>query len=496
MKRFIKFSAMAILAVVVMFGLVGQASAATSPSLGTADSFSVLAGTAVTNVPTSDITGNVGLSPYAGSYYTGLTASQVTGMIYAVDATGPAGSVANPSGLTMAKNDLITAYDGLIAGGNAACGDGVAGGDGSDGVVDGIDWTGSTIDLAGRTLVPGVYCADAFTLSGTLTLSGGADDVYIFRSTSTIITSSGSSVTGGDACNVWWRAETSATLGTTTDFIGNILALTSISMDTGATLDGRVLARNGAVTLDQNTSTIAPCTSGETLHATLHVIKYVKNNDDGDADAEDFTLYVKSSGTDVAGSPAVGVVSPGRSYSLAPGTYVVSEDDDDYSQSFSGDCNSSGSVTLVNGDDKTCTITNNDEDVDIKVKKTASDYKLNLGPKDVTFTYKVTNEGDVALSDISVEDDECDDVDYEHGDDNDDDMLDINEEWKYECTKKVKETETNKATAEGHANGEEVKDTDTAKVFVSIPSLPNAGIGPDDNFLGMISQQIISFFSF
>lgn len=85
------------LATVFGFGLAGSvAHAATSPSLGTAASFSILAGSAVTNVPTSSIAGNVGLSPAAGSYYTGLTAAQVTGTIYAVDATGPAGSVVNP----------------------------------------------------------------------------------------------------------------------------------------------------------------------------------------------------------------------------------------------------------------------------------------------------------------------------------------------------------------------------------------------------------------
>ena len=109
-------------------------------------------------------------------------------------------------------------------------------------------------------LGPGVYCVGAggFSLSGNLTLSGSSG-VWIFRSEATIITSSGSSVTGGDPCNVWWRAETSATLGTGTTFVGNILALASIIDDGGSTISGRLLARNQAVTLNNTTVTRPIC---------------------------------------------------------------------------------------------------------------------------------------------------------------------------------------------------------------------------------------------
>ncbi|MSU75894.1 DUF3494 domain-containing protein [Patescibacteria group bacterium] len=78
--------------------------------MGTAENFAVLGATAVTNVPTSVITGDVGLSPAAGSNYSGITQAQVTGTIYDVNGTGPAGSVNNPSLLTQAKNDLTAAY--------------------------------------------------------------------------------------------------------------------------------------------------------------------------------------------------------------------------------------------------------------------------------------------------------------------------------------------------------------------------------------------------
>lgn len=215
--------------------------------------------------------------------------------------------------------------------------------------------------------MPGVYCANAFELSGTLNLSAG---VYIFKSAATLVTSGTANIVGGDACNVWWRVASSATLGTNTSLIGNILALTSIGMNTGATLNGRALASTGAVTLASNTITGASCLSGGALYATLHVVKHVENDDGDDQHSDDFTLYVKSSGTDVAGSPALGVSSPGRTYLLAAGTYVISEDEDgDYNQSFSGSCNSSGSVTLVNGDNKTCTITNDDRKDTVKSEK-------------------------------------------------------------------------------------------------------------------------------
>ncbi len=222
--------------------------AATSPSLGEADSFVVLAGEAITNVPTSVITGNIGLSPAAGTFYdSGVTTAQVSGTIYAVDASGPAGAAGNnPTLVNQAKTDWTSAYNALSAGDNAAC--------------SGEDYGAVTKDLVGLTLVPGVYCANAFTLSGTLTLSGSG--VWIFRSAATLVTSGTANVVGGgDACDIWWKVPSSATLGTNTSLKGNILASTSIGMATGASLTGRVLASTGAVTLQSNTIAKPICTT-------------------------------------------------------------------------------------------------------------------------------------------------------------------------------------------------------------------------------------------
>ena len=120
-------------------------------------------------------------------------------------------------------------------------------------------------DLVGLTLIPGVYkSTSSLGLNGTVTLNaqGNPNAVFIFQIGSTLTTGSGSNVNlinGAQACNVFWQVGSSATLGMNSTFKGNILALTSITVTTNATVDGRLLASNGAVTLDSNTITKATC---------------------------------------------------------------------------------------------------------------------------------------------------------------------------------------------------------------------------------------------
>lgn len=127
------------------------------------------------------------------------------------------------------------------------------------------DLTGQ--DLGGKTLTPGVYgFSSSAQLTGTLTLNGQGNPnaVFIFEIGSTLTTASASSVllsNGGQACNVFWRVGSSATLGTGTELKGNIIAVASITMTTGAKMSGRALARNGAVTLDTNSVSIPSCAS-------------------------------------------------------------------------------------------------------------------------------------------------------------------------------------------------------------------------------------------
>ncbi|HLX51314.1 MAG TPA: ice-binding family protein [Streptosporangiaceae bacterium] len=214
--------------------VAGLASQPAPVSLGTASSFAVLAGSTVTNTGPSVITGDLGVSP--GTAVTGFPPGMVvSGTIHAGDAVAAA-----------AQADLTTAYN------DAA------------GRAPDQDLTGQ--DLGGKTLTAGVYKFDSSAgLTGTLTLDGqgNPDAVFIFQIGSTLTTASASNVVlinGARACDAFWQIGSSATLGTGTSFIGNILALTSITATTGVTVDGRLLARNGAVTLDTNTVQRAGCT--------------------------------------------------------------------------------------------------------------------------------------------------------------------------------------------------------------------------------------------
>jgi type VI secretion system secreted protein VgrG len=122
-------------------------------------------------------------------------------------------------------------------------------------------------DLGGKTLTPGVYCFDSSAqLTGVLTLNAAGDPnaVFIFKIGSTLTTASGSSVStinGAQSCNVSWQVVSSATLGTTTAFRGTIMALVSITATTSATVNGRLLARTGAVTLDTNVIIAQNCSA-------------------------------------------------------------------------------------------------------------------------------------------------------------------------------------------------------------------------------------------
>lgn len=115
--------------------------------------------------------------------------------------------------------------------------------------------------------MPGVYCAGGFDLTGTLTLSGGVADVWIFKSASDLILTGGSAVRvvfagSGQPCNVWWRVVSTATFDANSTLVGNILADTSITLAAGASLNGRALAKNAEVTLSSNSITGPTCATG------------------------------------------------------------------------------------------------------------------------------------------------------------------------------------------------------------------------------------------
>jgi len=203
----------------------GQASV----PLGGAGAFVVLASSTVTSTGATALTGDLGVSP--GTAYTGFPPGTLTGAIHAGDATS-----------AQAQADLTTAY--LDAEGRTVAPVTVAG------------------NLGGLTLPPGLYKSTSSLeiSSGDLTLDAGGDPnaVFIFQMASTLTTTSGRAVVlsgGAQASNVFWQVGSSATLGTTSAFKGTIMALASVTLNTGATLNGRALARTGAVTLAGNTIT-------------------------------------------------------------------------------------------------------------------------------------------------------------------------------------------------------------------------------------------------
>jgi hypothetical protein len=230
-----------------------------------AGQFAILAASEITSVPTSAIKGDVGLSPAARSKIAGLTPVEVTGSILAASDGGASAVI-----LTQAQNDLTTAY-------NDAAGR-------SLGAVD-----VANADLGGRTLAPGLYkSTGTLNVTGNLTLDAQGDSgaIYIFQVASVLTAAAGSKVIlsgGTKPGNVYWQVGTSATLGTTAQFKGNIMADQSISFATGAVLDGRALVRIGAVTLDSTTITmplvgsIAPQFGPITRSAPDHVTLVITN---------------------------------------------------------------------------------------------------------------------------------------------------------------------------------------------------------------------------
>jgi hypothetical protein len=215
----------------LVLGASGAQAAQAPVGLGTADSFAILAGQTVTNTGPSTVNGDLGVSP--GTAVTGFPPGTVNGTVHAADAVAG-----------QAQLDLTTAY-------NDAAGR--------------TPPAAVTADLGGQRLTSGVYnSATSLGLTGALTLDAQGDPnaVFVFQAGSTLTTASASHVNlvnGAQACNVFWQIGSSATLGSASVFTGNILALTSIAINNGVTVNGRALARNGSVTLIDDTITAAHC---------------------------------------------------------------------------------------------------------------------------------------------------------------------------------------------------------------------------------------------
>ncbi|TVQ79842.1 MAG: DUF3494 domain-containing protein [Flavobacteriales bacterium] len=210
--------------------------------LKSAAGFVILAKTAISNIPTTSITGDIGLSPAATSYITGFaltnatgyaTSVQVTGKIYAADMVTP-----TSINLTVAVSDMIAAYNDAAGRLNP----------------DFIEL--NTGNIGGRTLLPGLYkWTNTVTAPSNFVISGSANDVWIFQIAGDLDLSSGVKMTlsgGAKAENIFWQVAGEVSLGTSSDFKGNILSMTSVKLKTASTFTGRIMAQTDVV-MDANT---------------------------------------------------------------------------------------------------------------------------------------------------------------------------------------------------------------------------------------------------
>jgi hypothetical protein len=512
----------------MIFGLTGLTAAFAAGSavgLGLADSFAVLGFSGVTASTPSVVSGDVGLSPAAGTLYSGLTTGMVTGTIYAVDATGPEGGAGNNPGLlSSATGALATAFT------NA--------GQAPSGVNGGIV-TGDLGTFNGGILTPGVYkdngAPNSLAITGTLTLDGQGDPnaVFIFQSGSTLTTASNSRVSlinGAQACNVFWQVGSSATLGTGSNFKGNILAAVSITDNGGSTVEGRFLAKGGAVTLDNTRITKATCvglppapvfaSGGASYWSAFPLIDIVKVPNPLALPAGPGPVTYAYTVTNTGQNPlsAIWVVDN----KCASVQYVSGDTNNDsklqQSETWEYRCTKTVSQTETN----TATAHGSSDGMEmyksanatvvvglpitpplIHIVKTSSVSSLPPGGGPVTYTYVVTNPGTAPLDTVSVIDNKCTGlpgrVTGHPGDVNHNDLLESNERWTFTCSSTLTQTTTNLATAEGHANGLTAVAFASATVAVgqvlgtSTPSFPNTGLPPRGTVVdwGLIALSLI-----
>lgn len=329
--------------------------AATTPSLGTAATYGILTYNYDRNGnPPPILTGNFGYTTISGS----SNPPAVSGTTNIGDGAYNQAGVDQATALADLNNQPCTF---TFPAGN-------------------VDLATDTSHGALGVYTPGVYCTGSYPSNATIgaagiTLSGNG--TYIFRIHGLLSTAAHSVVSlenGASACDVFWTPDQGPVLpsfGYASTFVGTDIDPGAVTINDNVTWNGRILAYNGIVKPASNfvisvpSSCTPPPPPPPPARATLRVIKHVINDDGSKEIASDFILHVKGSGgmgsSEVVGSPASGVESPGTSYSLTAGTYIVSEDiHSGYTPSFSGDCDAHGNITLASGSNAICIITNND----------------------------------------------------------------------------------------------------------------------------------------
>jgi len=439
------------LSFVLNFGSTAVLAAATTPALGVAKTFGILAGTYTNTTAGTTITGDVG-------YTTGpAVVPTINGTTYVANATYNQAGTAQGAALTALNNETCTV--------NFAAG-----------AIDlATDVTHGTVGV----YTPGVYCVTGAMSVGTggITLDGAG--TYIFRSTGALTTVTGSVVAtsnGASECDLFWTPGAATTLAANTTFLGTDIDAAGITIGSTVGWTGRALAYGGTISTASDTITVPTC-AGAATTGTINVVKTIINDNGRTKVIADFPLLVNGAS----------VTSGETNVFTAPATYTVTETtDSNYTQTFSASC-PNGIISLVPSDTTVCTITNDDKPISngtgagpatvvvpplIDVVKVPSPLALPGGPGLVTYAYTLRNVGTVPVTNITMIGDSCSPITLVSGDTNGDSKLDTTETWTYSCATTLLTTHTNTVTATGWANGISASDVASATVIVGTSAVP------------------------
>jgi hypothetical protein len=456
MRKINKLSTV-ILSIALILGSVGPmaALAATTPSMGAAASYAILAGTYTNTSAGTTVTGDIGFT--TGPFTTPLGVHTN----YGSGAPTPTARIDAASALSTGLATQVCTF--TFAGGS-------------------IDLATDTTHGPIGVYTPGVYCNAGAMVIGTggITLNGAG--TYIFRTDGEFSTVDSSVVTlsGSSACDVFWTPTAATTLGANTQFEGTIIDnANAITVGANTNWTGRALSLGaGTVTTgDTSSITVPTCVAAEPQ---LIVNKIVINDNGGTKVIADFPLFIDGFS-----------VTSGVASTTTAGVHTVSETaDSGYTTTIGGNCASNGTINLVLGDVKTCTITNNDIAPAsgggggiyfpptppvpplIDVVKVPNPLALPAGPGSVKYTYTLRNIGTVPVTDITMVGDTCSPIIRISGDTNVDNKLDVTETWVHTCSTILSETHTNIVTATGWSNGISASDIANATVIVGIPVVP------------------------
>jgi len=451
--------ALACLALVLgLFGPIAV-QAATTPSLGSAASYAVLAGTYTNSSGATTVTGDIGFTTPPATTPLGIHTNYGSGAPYPA-----AHSTDAPAALSILNLELPCTFN----------------------------FPGGPIDVStdGPNGATGVYTAGIYCNTGAMNIGVGGitlngPGTFIFRATGALTSTTGSTVTlgaGVSACDVFWTATAATSLANLTHFEGTIIDnANAITVGANTTMTGRAISLGAGTVSTGSTVTItAPTCAAVSLGgssrgpSTITIVKTVINGNGGTKTVADFPLFVNG----------IPVVSGATNVFPAPaGVYRVTETaDPNYARSFSGDCDATGGIALNPGNTNICVLTNTYIGAPavvippapplIDVVKVPNPLALPAGPGSVIYTYTLKNIGTVPVGNITMIDNACSALNRVSGDTNSDNKLDLNETWIYTCQTNLTQTTTNVVVATGTANGLSTSSVANATVVVGTPVVP------------------------